>query len=126
MRKRKTRIQHAEIVLLFAARLREFRVSLGLTQAELARQARVTVSYIWRLESGGAAPGIDLVDRLAKALGTSAADLLPTSAPPDTLEVLRAQARSLFETLLESADRETLLMVNPLLARLVESPTRRR
>lgn len=126
MRKRKTRIQHAEIVQRFAARLRELRVSRGLTQAELARQARVTVSYVWRLESGGAAPGIDLVDRLATALGTTAADLLPTSPPPDTVSVLQAQARSLFETLLATADRETLLMVNPLLARLVESPTRRR
>lgn len=126
MAKRKPRIQHAEIVQLFAARLRELRVSRGLTQAELAREARVTAAYIWRLESGGTAPGIDLVDRLAKALGTTPADLLPASAPADTPDLLRARARSIFEKLLETADRETLLMLNPLLARLAESPTRRR
>src|SRR5205823_8138284 len=60
MAKRKPRIQHAEVVGLFAARLREVRRSRGLTQAELAQRATVTASYVWRLESGGAAPGIDL------------------------------------------------------------------
>ena len=122
MAKRKPRIRHAEVVGLFAARLREVRRSRGLTQAELAQRATVTASYVWRLESGGAAPGIDLVDRLAKALGTSVADLLPTTATPETLPILREQARALFETLLRTADRETLLMLNPLLARLNESP----
>ncbi len=126
MARKKTRIQHAEIVRLFAARLREVRTSRGMTQAELARQAHVTATYIWRLESAGASPGIDLVDRLAKALGTTATDLLPTTAPPDTLAHLRAQARSLFNHLLQNADRETLLMLCPLLARLGESPTRNR
>jgi hypothetical protein len=38
----------------------------------------------------------------------------------------RAEARRLFEDLVRHADRETLLMLNPLLARLGESPTRRR
>src|SRR5438309_1581261 len=125
-KKRKARIEQAENVRLFAARLRELRRSRGMTQAELARQAQITASYVWRLESGGAAPGIDLVDRLASALGTTTHDLLPTSAAPDTLAVLQAQARSLFDALLQSADRETLQMLVPLLARLGESPTRNR
>ena len=46
-------------------------------------------SYIWRLESGGAAPGIDLVARLARAMGTTTYDLMPTAASPDTMAVLR-------------------------------------
>jgi transcriptional regulator with XRE-family HTH domain len=126
MGKRKIRIQHDEIVQLFAARLKELRRSAGLTQAELARKAQVTTSYVGRLEGGGAAPGIDLVGRLAKALGVTTHDLLPAGPPSDTLEFLRQQARRLFDTLLQIADRETLLMLNPLLARLTESPTRRR
>jgi transcriptional regulator with XRE-family HTH domain len=97
-----------------------------MSPAELARQAQVTLSYIGRLESGGAAPGIDLVDRLALALGTTVPDLLPTRMPKDTLEVLAVRARQLFEGLLHGADRETLLMLNPLLARLSESRTRGR
>lgn len=97
-----------------------------MTQAELARLAHVTVSYIGRLEAGGAAPGIDLVDGLAKALATTVADLLPTTASPDTAAALREQARRLFEALDMAADRETLLMLCPLLARLNESMNRTR
>ncbi|MEJ7636429.1 MAG: hypothetical protein WKF75_00175 [Singulisphaera sp.] len=63
------------------------------------------------------------MDRLAKALGTTVADLLPATASPDTLPILREQARALFDSLLRTADRETLLMLNPLLARLHESPS---
>lgn len=125
MAKRKPRVRQAEIVGLFASRLRELRLSRGMTQAELARQARVTASYIWRLETGRAAPGIDLVDRLAKALGTTVADLVPTTAPPDTLPILREQADKLFKTLMQSANTETLLVLNPLLAMLAESASRR-
>lgn len=128
MAKKKPRkeIEHAGIVLRFGARLRELRNSRGMTQADLAHQAHVTASYVWRLESGGAAPGIDLLDRLATALGTTAADLLTASEPPDSLPVLRDQARKLFEKIMVEGDRETLLLLNPLLNRLLESPTRRR
>jgi hypothetical protein len=35
-------------------------------QAELGRRANVSASYIWRLETAGASPGIDLVARLAR------------------------------------------------------------
>ena len=126
MAKKRRRIQHAEIVELFAARLREVRHSRGMTQAELARQAQITVSYVGRLESAGAAPGIDLVERLAKALGTTVADLLPVTAPPDTAAILRERAKALAESLVHSADRETLMMLCPLLARLVEMAGRGR
>ena len=45
-------MQHDEIVRLFADRLREIRRSRGMTQAELARQTSLTVSYVSRLETG--------------------------------------------------------------------------
>ncbi len=122
----KRRIKHAEIVRLFAERLRERRRSLGMSQAELARLAHITPSYVWRLESGGAAPGIDLLGRLATALSTTAQDLLPPTASPDTLAVLKDRAQRLFDEVLQSADRETMLMLTPLLARLAESPGRSR
>lgn len=125
MAKRKPRIQHAAIVDRFAARLRELRLSRGMTQLELARQARVTTSYVGRLEAGGAAPGIDLVERLAAAIGTTAHDLLPLTEMPDTEAVLRGRAKGAFDRLLEAADRETLLMVTPLLTKLAESAERR-
>jgi transcriptional regulator with XRE-family HTH domain len=126
MAKKKPTIKQAEIVELFAARLREVRSSRGLTQAELARAAKIAVSYAWKLESAAAAPGIDLLARLASALGTTPQDLLPAAPQLDSTAMLRDQAKKLFDDLLESADQPTLMMLCPLLARLGESPTRRR
>ncbi len=125
MAKRKPRIQHVPIVERFAVRLRELRTSRGMTQAELARRARVTTSYVGRLEGAGASPGIDLVQRLAAALGATPHDLLPLAETPDTETVLRERARSAFDRLVGAADRETLLMTVPLLAKLAENAERR-
>ena len=125
MAKRRVPIEHDRIVGLFAARLREVRLSRGMTQVELAHQAHVTPTYIGKLEGARVAPGIDLVARLAKALGTSVSDLLPEAGTPDPLPLLREQAGKLTETL-RAAVRDTLSMLVPLLARLLESPTRRR
>jgi hypothetical protein len=66
------------------------------------------------------------VDRLAAALGAAVTDLLPATRSPDTLAVLQQQAKRLFDSLLQGADKELLLMLNPLLARLVESTGRNR
>jgi transcriptional regulator with XRE-family HTH domain len=118
MAKKRPTTQHAEIVKRFAAQLRTTRVSRGMTQLELARLAHVPLSHIGRLEGGGAAPGIDMVDRLAVALGTSVTALLPATEPPQTADILRERARMLFERLVEGADQDTLVMLNPLLARL--------
>ena len=84
----------------FGQRLRELRLARGMSQAELARQAEVTTNYVSRLEGGGAAPGIDLVARLALALGVPVADLLPTTPALDDLAVTRQQAKKLFDELL--------------------------
>jgi transcriptional regulator with XRE-family HTH domain len=121
MPRRKRGTRHAETVRLFAARLRELRIARGMTQGELARQSLVTLSYISRLENGGAAPGIDLVAQLAEALGTTIADLLPAQTPHDTADILRQRARRLFDGLLPKADRETLQLLVPFLARISES-----
>lgn len=118
--RKKQKIAHAESVRLFAARLREVRLSHGMTQAELAHQARVSEAYIGRLERAEGEPGIALVDRLAKALGTTAAELLPTSSAPDTHAVLKDTAKKLFEGVIETADRESLLLLCPLLRMFAE------
>jgi transcriptional regulator with XRE-family HTH domain len=119
---KKTKIIHADIVRRFATRLKDQRLALGLTQAEVARRADVTVNYVGRLEAAGAAPGIDLLDRLAKALGTTVAELLPSNPAPDPTKVLREEAKRLFESLVESADRNTLQMLVPLLAQMSDHP----
>lgn len=126
MAKKQKTIQHADVVGRFASRLRELRHSRGLTQSELGKAAKVTTSYVGRLEAGNVAPGIDLVEKLAIALGATIADLVPNEKEPDTEQLLRDRATELFKSLMASADRETLRMLCPLLARLGESPTRRR
>lgn len=122
MARRRQPIQHDPVVRRFAARLKELRRAAGLTQVELARQAHITVTYIGRLENVGAAPGIDLVARLAHALGVGLSDLLPATDIPDPAETLRGQAKRIFDGLLASADRETLQLLVPLLARLSGVP----
>src|SRR3954469_16304319 len=92
-KRRKKRINQDEVVRLFAARLKELRSSRGMSQVELGQKAQVTASYVWKLESGAVSPGIDLVARLAKALGTTTTDLLPETASPDTTAILRDRAR---------------------------------
>jgi transcriptional regulator with XRE-family HTH domain len=126
MSKNKRRIQQAEVVRTFATKLRETRISRGLTQADLAEKAQVTPAYVSRLESAGAAPGVDLVDRLAKALGTTLAELLVTTDIPDAMTILKDQAKKLLDGILKVADRDAMLMLNPLLARLSESFSRSR
>lgn len=113
------------IVRLFAERLREVRQSRGMTQAELARLADVSPTHLSELENADIAPGIDLVDRLARALGTTVADLLPASAEPNSLPILKDHASRLLASLLEKGNRDTFLKLNPILALLVEAAGKR-
>ena len=84
MPSRKRPIQQAEVVKRFARRLREVRLSRGMTQAALARQAHVTVSYMWRLESGGAVYPIDscIVDFVLCTIHPSFGCNLRRARPP--------------------------------------------
>jgi transcriptional regulator with XRE-family HTH domain len=124
MARKRVPITQPPVVHRFAARLRELRQQRGLTQQELAERADLTATYLSRLESAGAAPGIDLVDRLATALGTTIHDLLPVADPPDTRAVLRQEAERLLGTLAE--DQDALSVVTPLLSMVAEAATRRR
>lgn len=120
-KRKKQQVKHAEIVQRFSRALRTQRLSAGMTQAELARQSHVTTSYVTRLERAMSAPGIDLVDRLAQALGCTVSDLLPTADPPDQTAVLRDQVRRLSEALANESDAATLSLVAQVLARISSS-----
>jgi transcriptional regulator with XRE-family HTH domain len=84
-----------EIRDVLALNLRTLRQARGFSQEELAHRAEIDRTYISALERSVYAAGIDVVDRLARALGVEAADLLrrpssvvsggiPSSAKPDT------------------------------------------
>lgn len=65
---------------MLALNLRRLRADQGLSQEDLADRADIDRTYISSLERSVYAAGIDVVDRLAKALGVTAAELL---APPE-------------------------------------------
>jgi transcriptional regulator with XRE-family HTH domain len=61
----------------FARRLREIREEKGLTQEQLAASAgNMSRAFLGALERGEKSPGLMTLDRLARALGVDAADLL--------------------------------------------------
>jgi transcriptional regulator with XRE-family HTH domain len=74
-----------EIRDVLALNLRKLRQARGLSQEELAHRADIDRTYISSLERSVYTAGIDKVDRLARALGVEAADLLkrPTSSDED-------------------------------------------
>jgi transcriptional regulator with XRE-family HTH domain len=122
MAKKKSTVRQAAIVVAFGERLRGTRTAKGMTQRELATQAQITFSYISRLEAGGAAPGIDLLERLAQALKVSLTDLLPPPTVSLTADAHRERVKNLFEAVLARSGQETLSMLELFLARLAESP----
>jgi transcriptional regulator with XRE-family HTH domain len=124
LRAGKVRKLHAAVVRAFAQRLREFRVSRGMTQVELARKAGITVAYVSRLELAGATPGIDLVANIAVALGVPTAELLPVEIP-DSAPILRAQVTARLQSIINRADTATLAMLAPLLAVIDDGLARR-
>jgi XRE family transcriptional regulator of biofilm formation len=57
--------------------LKARREEKGLTQVELAKRAKVTQTYIAKLESGDKKnPSLEILQRLAKALGVPVTELL--------------------------------------------------
>lgn len=69
-----------EIREALARNLRKYRQERHLSQEELAYQAEIDRTYISALERSVYAASIDVVDRLARALGVEAADLLQKPA----------------------------------------------
>jgi len=65
-----------EIREVLARNLRRLRHERGLSQEELAHRAGIDRTYVSSLERSVYAAGVDVVDKLARALGVEAADLL--------------------------------------------------
>jgi transcriptional regulator with XRE-family HTH domain len=57
-------------------KLKAFREAKGLSQAALAKRAKVTREYVNRLEAGRYDPAVGVLQRLAKALGVPVTALL--------------------------------------------------
>lgn len=65
-----------EIRDVLAANLRRLRKAKGLSQEELAHRAQIDRTYVSALERSVYAAGIDVLDRIAKVLEVTAAELL--------------------------------------------------
>jgi transcriptional regulator with XRE-family HTH domain len=70
--------ERAPIEVDLGARIRTLRVARGETLRKLAAQAGVTESFLSQVERGVASPSIASVQRIARALGTSIAELFAT------------------------------------------------
>ena len=122
---RKKTIQHDPIVLQFAERLRQRRRKLGLSQQELAFRAHVNVGYLGKLERGEAAPGLDMVGRLANTLGVAPAKLIGEGDAAPVLATLKVQVRKKVDQLLSRDDVPALQSLAVLLG-LVDNALARR
>lgn len=69
------RMVKRDVLKAFGDRVREIRALKGLSQEELARQAKIDRTYIGGIERGERNAGIKNVWRIADALGVPAADL---------------------------------------------------
>jgi transcriptional regulator with XRE-family HTH domain len=61
---------------LFAANLRRLRHDRGLSQDDLAYEAKVSRSYLSQIEKGGFYASLKIIERLAKVLKVEPAELL--------------------------------------------------
>ena len=61
---------------MLALNLKRLRADRGLSQEDLADRADIDRTYVSSLERSVYAAGIDVVDRLATALGVTVAELL--------------------------------------------------
>ena len=71
-----------EIREVFARNLRQLRHAKGMSQEELAHLADLDRTYISSLERGIYGATIDVVDRIAAALGVEADELLVRAPKP--------------------------------------------
>lgn len=67
----------------------KFRKSLQITSTELAKQVGVSQSFISEIENGKKYPRIDLLQKIAQALGTTTSELLGEVPPVLSGEMLR-------------------------------------
>ena len=114
-------------VSAFAGRLRELRQRRGLSQARLAAKAAVNLSYYNKLERAEAEPGLELIGRLAEALGIPISDLVSVEASKrEPLPALRSLARENFERAIQKGSGQELAMMTMLGALLDSALSRNR
>ena len=67
-------IKNDEVIKAFGKRLRDFRISKGLSQEQLANEAEIPLSQVGRIERGEVNPTLSTISALAVALKMSIMD----------------------------------------------------
>jgi len=96
---------------MFAKNLARFRKEKGLTQEELVKRSGVAISQIRRYEADNASPTLDVVTKLAKALGVSIDELVFNKATGvATSKIMDRELLEQFEMVcsLEEEEREAV------------------
>ncbi len=81
------------------ARIRALRVARGETLRQLAAKAGVTESFLSQVERGAASPSIASVQRIARALGQSIAELFAEDEPAGSLVRVHDRRRIVYQGL---------------------------
>jgi transcriptional regulator with XRE-family HTH domain len=102
-------------------RIQLLRDAAGLTQAQLADRAGVNPEHISRIERAEKGPSIELLDRIASALGLPIRDLFDFEEEP-THDLRKAAIASL----LDSADDKTKDVVEAVMEVLIRKLESRR
>ena len=66
-------------LLHIGGRMRELRLALGLTQAQVAELSGIETSFYGQVERGANAPSLKSLLSIARALNVEAGDLLPSA-----------------------------------------------
>ncbi|MBM6813742.1 helix-turn-helix transcriptional regulator [Olsenella uli] len=69
-------MDNAEEKRAIGARIRAERTRCGISQRQLALMSGTSRSYLWKIETGTADVGIDVLIRIAKALDVPARSLI--------------------------------------------------
>ena len=69
-------MDNAEEKRAIGARIRAERTRCGISQRQLALMTGTSRSYLWKIETGAADVGIDVLVRIAKALDIRTRDLI--------------------------------------------------
>jgi transcriptional regulator with XRE-family HTH domain len=70
-----------DLVTIFGKNVRSARTKLGWTQEQLAFESGLKRTYLTEIEGGKRNPTLLVVERLATALGASAAELMQPPKP---------------------------------------------
>jgi transcriptional regulator with XRE-family HTH domain len=89
----------APIEVDLGARIRALRLARGATLRQLAAQAGVTESFLSQVERGVASPSIASVQRIARALGQSIAELFAADESAGSVVRVRDRRRVVYQGL---------------------------